>query len=295
MKLCISRVTFFLAIHLFLLFGFENFDKTHIPFIICYVIFKNLSITMGMHRLWTHETYQTNKFMKILLAIFCNATFEGSIKDWTSNHRMHHRFEETNPEFDPYSIKKGFLWAHILAHCYTRSDKYNKEQVKICNEFKKSRTEFDNKLIDFEHTYYVAFALFTGLLCPILICKLLYSNSTVLSCFYSVVASIVTTYHATWCINSFAHLIGDKPFVTEHTSGDNHLLGLITCGEGYHNYHHAFPKDYKSAYSLKTFNLSAWCLAFLHKIGIVKDLKVAKNINITKQPDLEKVEYTTIH
>ena len=295
MKLCISRVIYFIAIHLFLLVGFKYFDKKHIPFILIFFSLKAMAITMGMHRLWTHETYKTNKCMKILLAIFCNSTFEGSIKEWTSHHRMHHRFEETNPELDPYSIKKGFLWAHVLAHCYNKDDDFQEEVAKIREELRESRESFDNKLIDVEDKYYEILAVFTGVLLPILICKLLYSDSTVLSCLYSVVVSIVITYHATWSINSFAHLIGDKPFVTEHTSGDNHLLGLITFGEGYHNYHHAFPKDYKSAYSLKTLNLSAWCLSFLHKIGIVKDLKVAKNINITKQPDLNNVEYTTIN
>lgn len=294
MKLCISRTIFFLATHMFL-FCFKHFDKTHIPFILVFVSLKIMSITMGMHRLWTHETYKTNKFMKILLAIFCNSTFEGSIKDWTSDHRMHHRFEETNPALDPYSIKHGFLWAHTLAHCYNRSDRYNEEKTKIKEELRESRESFDNTLIDFENKYYVVLTLFTGLLLPILICKLLYPSSTILSCLYSVVVSIVITYHLTWSINSFAHIIGDKPFITEHTSGDNHLLGLLTFGEGYHNYHHAYPKDYKAAYSLRTFNLSAWCISLLHKLGIVKDLKVAKNINIRKQPDLEKVEYTTIH
>jgi stearoyl-CoA desaturase (delta-9 desaturase) len=254
-----------------------------------------MGITMGMHRLWTHESYKTNKFMKILYAIFCNATFEGSIQDWTSNHRMHHRFEETNPDLDPYSIKKGFLWAHILAHCHMRSDKFNEEVAKIKQELIKSRESFDNKLIDFEHKHYVILTFFIGILLPLLLCKFTHPSSTIMSCFYSVVMSIVLTYHATWSINSFAHLIGDKPFITEHTSCDNHLLGLITCGEGYHNYHHAYPKDYKAACSLGTVNISAWCISFLHKIGIVKDLKVAKEIKIRKLPCLDLVEYSTIH
>ena len=81
-----------------------------------------IAVTAGFHRLWTHKSYQPVKIVKIILSIFCNSTFESSIKEWTANHRMHHRFEESNPSLDPYSIKKVF-YGHIYFVIFSKKKK----------------------------------------------------------------------------------------------------------------------------------------------------------------------------
>jgi len=82
----------------------------HIKLILVFTSLKMIGVTGGLHRLWTHKSYNTTKIIKYILAFFANASFQGSIKMWTSNHRMHHTYEESNPSLDPYSIKKGFWW-----------------------------------------------------------------------------------------------------------------------------------------------------------------------------------------
>ena len=57
---------------------------------------------------------------------------------------------------------------------------------------------------------------------------------------------------------------------------ENLSVALLTFGEGFHNYHHAFPWDYKAAelgnYGL---NLSTAFIDLFAKIGWAYDLKVA--------------------
>jgi len=52
--------------------------------------------------------------------------------------------------------------------------------------------------------------------------------------------STVLLYHATFCINSLAHVRGRKRYVTGDDSRNNWLLALFTMGEGWHNNHHAY-------------------------------------------------------
>ena len=68
--------------------------------------FSGLGITMGYHRLFAHKSYQTNIFLEWVLMIFGSLALENTILKWSSDHRKHHSFSET--EDDPYSIVKGF-------------------------------------------------------------------------------------------------------------------------------------------------------------------------------------------
>lgn len=49
---------------------------------------------------------------------------------------------------------------------------------------------------------------------------------------------------------------------------DHPLLGVLTGGEGWHNYHHVFPWDYKTAeLGNYRFNISTAFIDFFAKIG----------------------------
>lgn len=50
---------------------------------------------------------------------------------------------------------------------------------------------------------------------------------------------------------------------------------MISMGEGWHNYHHAFPWDYKAAELTMHFNQSASFIRFFERIGLASDLKTA--------------------
>ena len=68
-------------------------------------------ITIGYHRLFSHRTFKTFPFVEWLFMIFGSMALQNTILNWCSDHRRHHKKLDTND--DPYSIKKGFLHAHI--------------------------------------------------------------------------------------------------------------------------------------------------------------------------------------
>lgn len=53
------------------------------------------------------------------------------------------------------------------------------------------------------------------------------------------------------------------------------FVSFISLGEGWHNYHHAFPWDYKAAELSKLFNFSADIIKFFETMGWACDLKTA--------------------
>ncbi|KAK9884962.1 hypothetical protein WA026_009197 [Henosepilachna vigintioctopunctata] len=80
--------------------------------------------------------------------------------------------------------------------------------------------------------------------------------------------------HAILAVNSVTHAYGKKPYDRHIRPTENKLISFLSSGEGFHNYHHAFPWDYKASelgnYSL---NFTTSLIDFFAKIGWAYDLK----------------------
>lgn len=70
-----------------------------------------LGITAGCHRLWSHKSFKARLPLRILLGIFQTVALQNSIHEWSRDHRVHHKYAETNA--DPHNAKRGFFFAHI--------------------------------------------------------------------------------------------------------------------------------------------------------------------------------------
>jgi stearoyl-CoA desaturase (delta-9 desaturase) len=88
--------------------------------------------------------------------------------------------------------------------------------------------------------------------------------------------------HATFCINSIAHLIGTRRFDTRISARDSVLTALITFGEGYHNFHHRFPYDYRNGARWWQYDPSKWLIRSLDRLGLATALRTASAANVAK-------------
>lgn len=70
-----------------------------------------MGITAGAHRLWAHRTYEAKLPLRILLMIMQTTALQNDIHEWTRDHRVHHKFTETDA--DPHNAKRGFFFSHI--------------------------------------------------------------------------------------------------------------------------------------------------------------------------------------
>ncbi|XP_011498947.1 PREDICTED: acyl-CoA desaturase [Ceratosolen solmsi marchali] len=68
-------------------------------------------ITGGIHRFWTHKAYKANMPLRVILMICYVAAGQNSIYNWVRDHRVHHKFSETDA--DPHNSKRGFFFSHV--------------------------------------------------------------------------------------------------------------------------------------------------------------------------------------
>ena len=218
-------------------------------------------ITAGYHRLFSHKSYKASWPVRLTLLLWGSATFEASARWWASEHRYHHQFVDTDR--DPYGINKGFWYAHI-GWLVNRKD---------------ARTDFANiadldkdPLIKWQHRYYLPLAIIVSFGLPTFIASLW--GDVWGGFFLAGMARMVFVQHWTWCINSMAHTFGHQPYSDRHTAKDNWLAALFTYGEGYHNFHHEFPADYRNGIRYYQYDPTKWLIRFWSYMGLVSDLKM---------------------
>jgi stearoyl-CoA desaturase (delta-9 desaturase) len=89
-------------------------------------------------------------------------------------------------------------------------------------------------------------------------------------------------HHCTWFINSLCHTYGSKTYARELSAVDNAIMAVLTFGEGYHNYHHAFAADYRNGVRWYHFDPSKWTIWTASKLGLVKNLRVINDVTVQK-------------
>ncbi|WVQ63466.1 uncharacterized protein L199_001619 [Kwoniella botswanensis] len=256
-----SNGIFFVSIHLFALIGaiylspLASIDpKTAV---LCFISWQlaSFGITIGYHRLWSHRAFTATAPLRIVLAWMGSMGFQGSIKWWVLRHRLHHRFTDSNLH-DPYSASKG-LW---FSHCGWIFRKPSYPRMK---SIERGDLEAD-PVVRFQHKHYVPIALFSGLILPALIAHWGWDDWLGGLVWGGAIARLLI-WHTTFCINSLAHWTGLQPYTEEVTARGNYLLAVLTSGEGNHNFHHAFPKDFRNGPHPADWDPSKWFIWVLHK------------------------------
>jgi len=225
-----------------------------------------LAITVGYHRLFAHATYKTNRVVRFILLFFGAAAFQQSALQWSAQHRDHHRYVDTDR--DPYSIGKGFFYAHIGWLIFWKHET-NYGNVKQLQK---------DPLVMHQHRYYILWAIGAGIITPALIGILTGHLIGVL--LIAVALRLTLVYHTTFFVNSVCHTFGTATYDIDSTARDNWLTALFNFGEGYHNFHHRFAADYRNGVRWYQFDPGKWIIAILEKLGLAWDLRRVSNFRI---------------
>jgi len=226
------------------------------------IIFCEISITAGYHRLWSHRAYEAHWIARLILAIGGTFATQNSILHWSSDHRQHHRFVDDNQK-DPYSAKRGFWYSHIgwMVRDYGTDQG---PEYKNCNDLKK------DPIVMWQHRHYLPLVL--GLNFGIPLAFGIWLGDVWGTVLLLGVARLAISHHMTFFINSLAHIWGNQPYSDKNTSKDNGILAFLTMGEGYHNYHHNFQRDYRNGILWWQFDPTKWLIRGLAGIGLAKNL-----------------------
>ena len=74
-------------------------------------VWSGLGIAGGAHRLWCHRSYKAKLPMRIMLMFFQTLAHQNSIYEWVRDHRVHHKFTDTDA--DPHNSRRGFFFSHV--------------------------------------------------------------------------------------------------------------------------------------------------------------------------------------
>ncbi|CAK1543945.1 unnamed protein product [Leptosia nina] len=229
--------------------------------------FLSQGITSGAHRLFAHRCYKAKTPLKVFLLLMQTASGQNSLHEWVRDHRLHHRYSDTDA--DPHNSSRGFFFSHV-GWILTRKHPYVKEFGK--------RTDMSDLEADwmvmFQKKYYVYLYIITAILIPVMVPYYFGETlkNSILVCYFG---RYVYQLNCTWLVNSAAHLYGTRPYDRSIQPVESWFVSFATMGEGWHNYHHAFPWDYKAAELVDFINPSARFIDFCAKLGLAYDLKTA--------------------
>ena len=213
------------------------------------------AIGAGYHRYFSHRSYSTSRLFQFILAALAQSSAQKSILWWAAKHRHHHLHSDTHR--DVHSPRhKGFAYSHVGWIFARQHDATDLVKVADLASFPELRW-----LHKFEVLPAIALAA---------CCFLVAGWSGLVVGF---LWSTVLLYHATFCINSLAHVHGRKRYVTGDDSRNNWVLALVTMGEGWHNNHHAYQSSVRQGFRWWEIDMTFYILKALSYLGIVWDLK----------------------
>lgn len=218
-------------------------------------------ITAGYHRLLSHRSYRAGRWGVAALAGLGTLAAQRGPLWWASRHRHHHRTADT--EEDVHSpLQWGFWWSHMgWFSCSASSSEVLWSSIPDLLLYPELRW--------LEKYHYVP---------PFVLGALLFVFGGVPAVLWGVALSTVLCWHATYCINSVAHLVGSRRFRCEFNTHcgarNNFWLALITLGEGWHNNHHCYMRSARHGFYSNEIDVTWYILLLLEKLGIVWDLEL---------------------
>jgi len=74
-------------------------------------------------------------------------------------------------------------------------------------------------------------------------------------------------------IKSLAHTLGRRHYSIDNSARDSGVVALLTWGEGYHNFHHAFQTDYRNGIRWWQFDPGKWLIRSAAWLGLAGGLR----------------------
>lgn len=253
-------ILFFASLHIGALFALlpSNFSWKAVGVaVFLYWLTGGIGITLGFHRLITHRSFQTPKWLEYVLAFCGTLACQGGPLDWIGWHRMHHLNSDT--EGDPHNSNKGFWWSHTawMVHKLPAQE----ELPRFTKDIK------DDPVYQFLQKYMVLIQVALG------VALLLLGGWSFVV--WGIFVRVVFVWHCTWLVNSATHKFGYQSYDSKDHSTNCWWVAMLVFGEGWHNNHHAY--QYSARHGLKWWevDLTWMTIQLLQVLGLAHDVKLA--------------------
>jgi stearoyl-CoA desaturase (delta-9 desaturase) len=200
-------------------------------------------ITLGFHRLLTHRSFQTHRWVEYALAIFGSMAVQGPVMSWVADHRKHHA--HTDKDGDPHSphghgsgVKGAVagLWYAHMGWLFDRAGQAEHDRY--------ARELYEDRGMRLIHALFPLWVL-VGLAIPFGVGYAVDGSlgGAIAAGVWGGAVRVFMLHHVTWSINSVCHFFGRRRFDVDDESTNVFWLAPFSLGESWHHNHHAFPRS----------------------------------------------------
>eukprot|EP00923_Selenidium_pygospionis_P031112 GHVN01055247.1.p1 GENE.GHVN01055247.1~~GHVN01055247.1.p1 ORF type:complete len:732 (+),score=75.43 GHVN01055247.1:63-2198(+) len=202
-------------------------------------LLSGFGITCGAHRLWAHRAYEAAWPFRFVLLMFNSLACQGNIYHWARDHRVHHLYSEKLP--DPHNAAYGFWYAHCGWLMLKKEPEVSKAGAKVdCSDL------LTDPFVRLQKNLDPYWNLSFSFLLPALYGYYRW-DSFWLGFFVHGCLRWIICLHATWCVNSAAHIWGPRTYTPDIGPSENLFTAVVAVGEGWHNWHHTYGFDYATS------------------------------------------------
>ena len=226
----------------------RGFGRLDLAFLLGGIGVTQMCLELGYHRLFAHRAFETHRWVRRLLAVGASMAGQGRLTHWTANHRRHHLHSDTAKDphsphvrsapdgvsAQPLGLVRGLIHAH-WGHMLT-------DGVPNCTLFARD-LNLDPDLRRINENY--ALLLWLGLSLPALLGLLVSGDAwgAASGFLWGGLVRMFVVQNVTWSAASASHRFGSRPFESGDQSRNFLWTALLSCGSGYQNNHHAFPRS----------------------------------------------------
>jgi stearoyl-CoA desaturase (delta-9 desaturase) len=238
-------------------------------------------VTVGYHRLFTHNSFTASRPLRLGLAIAGSMSLQGSVICWVADHRKHHAFSDTvgDPHspwrygHTPWAVAKGLAWSHL-------GWLFDRHKTCTSRYAPDLRADPDLRRID---RLFPLWALLSLAVPAVLGWAL--TGFTVRGAWtaflWGGLVRVFVLHHVTFAVNSICHVVGDRPFLTRDRAANVWPLAVLSLGESWHNLHHAEPTCARHGVDSGQLDSSAAVIRLFERLGWA---------TAVRWPDPERIE-----
>jgi stearoyl-CoA desaturase (delta-9 desaturase) len=228
-----------------------------IDWAVCGVLYclRVFGVMAGYHRYFSHRTFKTSRAFQFVLAVLAETTLQKGVLWWAAHHRNHHKY--TDLPWDVHSpVQAGFWHSHMMWLAESGSEQTHDDRVRDLARYPELVWLNEHWLVP-PVTLAAALTLTLGW-------------SGLFLCFF---LNTVLVWHATFLVNSVAHIAGTRRFATGDASRNNWLIAVLTLGEGWHNNHHHYMSSARQGFYWWEIDVTYYVLRLLERLRVVWDIR----------------------
>lgn len=220
----------------------------------------NLVTTIYLHRGLAHRAVNVAGPLAVLCRFIVWTSIGIRPRQWAAVHRKHHAF--TDVEGDPHSpILLGWRRVQLTNVVLYRRVARNPIEVRRYARDLEA-TKLDRYLLD-----HAAIGLGLGTTALVLVMSVLFGFPVWVP-LLAAGAHVLLYLGLSGSVNSIGHTFGRRPYANSATN--LHWLAILTCGEGYHNNHHAAPTSARFSLNRHEFDPAWPIIRVARRLGLLR-------------------------